>query len=53
MEWKLSDDRPIWLQLSQQMARRIVTGVYPPGSRLPSGRGLAAGAGGNPRVRRA
>ena len=48
MEWKLSDDRPIWLQLSQQMARRIVTGVYPPGSRLPSVRALAAEAGVNP-----
>ena len=48
MEWKLSDDRPIWLQLSQQMARRIVTGVYPPGSRLPSVRELAAEAGVNP-----
>ena len=48
MEWKLSDDRPIWLQLSQQMARRILTGVYPPGSRLPSVRELAAEAGVNP-----
>lgn len=48
MEWKLTDDRPIWLQLSQQMARRIITGVYPPGSRLPSVRELAAEAGVNP-----
>ena len=24
MDWKLSDDRPIWLQLSEQLARRIV-----------------------------
>lgn len=48
MDWKLSDDRPIWLQLSQQLARRIVTGVYPPGSRLPSVRELAAAAGVNP-----
>ena len=48
MEWKLSDDRPIWLQLSQQLARRIVVGAYPPGSRLPSVRELAAEAGVNP-----
>ena len=48
MDWKLSDDRPIWLQLSQQLARRIVTGIYPPGSRLPSVRELAAAAGVNP-----
>ena len=48
MEWKLSDDRPIWLQLSQQLARRILVGAYPPGSRLPSVRELAADAGVNP-----
>ena len=48
MEWKLSDDRPIWLQLSQQVARRILTGVYPPGSKLPTVRELAAEAGVNP-----
>ena len=45
MEWKLSDDRPIWLQLSQQLARRILVGAYPPGSRLPSVRELVAEAG--------
>jgi len=48
MEWKLTDDRPIWLQLSEQLARRIITGVYPPGSRLPSVRELASQAGVNP-----
>ena len=48
MAWKLEDDRPIWLQLSQQLARRIITGTYPPGSRLPSVRELAAEAGVNP-----
>ena len=48
MDWKLDDSRPIWLQLSQQLARRIVTGTYPPGSRLPSVRELAAEAGVNP-----
>ena len=48
MEWKLTDDRPIWLQLTEQMTRRIITGIYPPGSRLPSVRELAAEAGVNP-----
>lgn len=48
MEWKLTDDRPIWLQLSEQLARRIITGVYPPGSKLPSVRELASQAGVNP-----
>ena len=48
MDWRLDDSRPIWLQLSQQMARRIVTGVYPPGGKLPPVRELAAEAGVNP-----
>ncbi|MCI9156753.1 MAG: GntR family transcriptional regulator [Lawsonibacter sp.] len=48
MEWKLDDGRPIWPQLSQQLARRILAGVYPPGSRLPAVRELAAEAGVNP-----
>ena len=48
MEWTLKDDRPIWLQLYEQLERRIVSGTYPPGSRLPSVRELAAEAGVNP-----
>ncbi len=48
MDWKLDNGRPIWPQLSQQLARRIIAGVYPPGSRLPSVRELAAEAGVNP-----
>lgn len=48
MEWKLAEDRPIWLQLAEQMTRRIITGVYPPGSKLPPVRELAAEAGVNP-----
>lgn len=48
MPWKLDNNRPIWPQLSQHLARQIITGVYPPGSRLPSVRELAAEAGVNP-----
>ena len=48
MEWKLENDRPIWQQLTQQLTRRIITGGYPPGSRLPPVRELAAQAGVNP-----
>ena len=48
MEWKLEDDRPIWQQLTRQLTRRIITGVYPPGSKLPPVRDLAAEAGVNP-----
>lgn len=48
MEWKLTSDRPIWLQLKEQITQRIVTGVYPMGSRLPSVRDLASETGVNP-----
>ena len=52
MDWKLDNGRPIWPQLSQQLARRILAGEYPPGSRLPSVRELAAEAGVNPNTMR-
>ena len=48
MQWKLTDDRPIWLQLTEQLTERIVSGVYPTGSRMPPVRELAAEAGVNP-----
>ena len=48
MEWKLEDNRPIWIQLTEQLKRRIIAGVYPPGSKLPPVRELAAEAGVNP-----
>ena len=48
MDFELQSSRPIWLQLSEQLSRRILTGVYPPGSRFPTVRDLAAEAGVNP-----
>ena len=48
MDWKILDDRPIWQQLYRQLTQRIVAGIYPMGSRLPSVRELAAEAGVNP-----
>ena len=48
MGFDFMDSRPIWQQLSEQIRRRIVTGEYAPGSRLPSVRDLAAEAGVNP-----
>ena len=48
MEWKIADDRPIWMQLSEQIAAQIAAGVYSEGERLPSVRELAADAGVNP-----
>ena len=48
MTWKLTGDRPIYLQLMEQIQVEIVAGRYPPGSRLPSVRELAAQAAVNP-----
>ena len=48
MDWKFDDTRPIWLQLTEGLTLSIVAGTYPPGSRLPSVRELAAEAGVNP-----
>lgn len=48
MNWHIANDRPIYLQLTEQITQRIVSGVYPPASRLPSVRDLAAEAGVNP-----
>ena len=48
MDWTLSSGRPIWLQLKERIETGIVTGEYPPGSRLPAVRELALQAGVNP-----
>ena len=47
-EWKLTNDRPIYLQLTEQIVQRIVSKRYPPASKLPSVRELAVEAGVNP-----
>jgi len=46
--WNLDSDRPIYLQLLEEIQRRIITGNYSPGQRLPSVRDLAEEAGVNP-----
>lgn len=48
MPWNLANDRPIWLQLDEELTQRIVSGQYPLGVRIPSVRDLAAEAGVNP-----
>ncbi len=48
MKWQFSSDAPIYAQLIAQIQTSIVSGGLPPGARLPSGRDLAAEAGGNP-----
>ena len=48
MKWEFRDDRPIYSQLVEQIQRRIVSGSFPAGSKLPSVRDLASEASVNP-----
>lgn len=48
MAWNLTTDRPIYLQLMEQIQLSILSGVYMPGSRLPSVRDLSSEASVNP-----
>ena len=48
MEWKFSDDVPIYLQIIEMMKTDIVSGKYKSGDRLPAVRDLAMEAGVNP-----
>lgn len=48
MEWQIAAGRPVYLQLVEQLERAVVTGVYPPGERVPAVRDLAAQAQVNP-----
>lgn len=44
----VDDSRPIWVQLATEFRRRIATGAWAPGSRVPSVRELALELGVNP-----
>ncbi len=48
MNWNFETDRPIYLQLKEQILLLIVSGTYPAGSKLPPVRDLAAEASVNP-----
>ncbi len=48
MLWDISSDRPIYLQLIEQIQAAIISGYYKPGDKLPSVRDLAAEATVNP-----
>ena len=48
MAWCFDPNRPIYAQLTERLRTRIASGVYPPGSKLPAVRELAADAGANP-----
>lgn len=48
MDWQFDDGRAIYTQLIEQIERAVVTGVFPPGGKIPGVRELAADAGVNP-----
>jgi len=48
MNWNLTSDRPIYAQLMEQIIRRIVSGEFNVGEKLPSVRDLAQDAAVNP-----
>jgi len=48
MPWNLTNDRPIYVQLVEQIKFLIISGVYKPGDKLPSVRDFAAEAEVNP-----
>lgn len=48
MSWNFNDDRPIYIQLMEQIQLRILSGVYKVGEKLPSVRDMASDASVNP-----
>lgn len=48
MGWTLDKNRPIYLQLVEELQSRIVSGAYPPGAKIDSVRDLAVEAAVNP-----
>ncbi len=48
MGWDFKSDRPIYIQLVEQIELKIFSGVYPLGSKLPSVRDMAQEATVNP-----
>ena len=48
MTWQFTPDRPIYLQLQEQIKLQIVSGRHPPGGKMPAVRDLAEDASVNP-----
>lgn len=48
MKWELNSDRPVYVQLIEQIQAGIISGNFKPGDKLPSVRDLAAEAMVNP-----
>lgn len=48
MHWELNSERPVYVQLIEQIQAGIISGYFKPGDKLPSVRDLAAEATVNP-----
>lgn len=48
MQWELTNDRPLYIQLTEQLKRLILSGEYSLGEPFPSVRELATSANVNP-----
>lgn len=48
MQWHIDSERPIYIQLIEQIQSSIISGYFKPGDKIPSVRDLAAQAGVNP-----
>lgn len=42
MEWKIDSSRPVYQQIMEHICEAVLSNEYPPGSRVPSVRDLAA-----------
>lgn len=48
MQWKIDSSRPVYVQIMEHVRSAVLSNEYPPGSRIPSVRELAALANVNP-----
>ena len=48
LQWKFSGNRPVYIQIQEQICGAILMGEFPPGSRIPPVRDFAAQAQVNP-----
>lgn len=48
MAWKFSSDKPVYLQISDRIIKKILSGEYPAGEQIPTVRQIALEAAVNP-----
>ncbi len=48
MQWNITSDRPVYLQLAETIQNAVISGEFSPGDKLPSVRDFASQAGVNP-----